>query len=152
MLQTARCRLPLKNRGRIRGAGSPALVALTGMGGTGKTQLAAQYAEKFRGQYRVVWWLAAEEPAAAQRDLGELARRLKCDFHDDPNPAVRANSAMEWLKSNDDWLLVMDNILGVDAATDLIPEGGLESAIPGQRTSQGSGDQASSRSRRTRTQ
>lgn len=107
-----------------RGAGSPALVALTGMGGAGKTQLAAQYAEKFRGHYRVVWWLAAEEPAAAQRDLGELARWLKCDFHDDPNPAVRANSAMDWLKSNDDWLLVLDNVPGVDAATDLIPEGG----------------------------
>jgi tetratricopeptide (TPR) repeat protein len=113
--------------------GLPAIVALTGIGGTGKTQLAAQYAEKFRGQYQLVWWLSAEEPTAAQRDLGELARHLKCDFHDDPNPAVRAYSAMEWLKSNDNWLLVLDNVPGVDAATDLIPEGGSGHVIATSR-------------------
>jgi len=110
-------------------AGSPALVALTGMPGAGKTQLAAQYAEKFRGQYRVVWWLSAEEPALAQHGLGELAKQIKCDSYDDPNPAIRANSAVEWLRLNENWLLILDNIPSVDAATDLIPDGGAGHVI-----------------------
>lgn len=103
---------------------SPALVALTGIAGAGKTQLAAQYAEKYRAQYRVIWWLSAEEPALAQHDLGELAKQIKCDSYDHPNPAIRANSAIEWLRSNDNWLLILDNIPSVDAAADLIPDAG----------------------------
>jgi tetratricopeptide (TPR) repeat protein len=116
-----------------RDPGSPATVALTGMPGTGKTQLAAQYAEKFREQYRAVWWITAEEPTAAQLDIGGLAQHFRCPFYDDPNPAIRANSAMEWLRSNDNWLLVLDNVPGMDAAIDLIPSGGRGHVIATSR-------------------
>lgn len=113
----------------VHGAGSPGLVALTGIGGVGKSQLAAQYAERFKAEYKVVWWLSAEEPAAAQEGLGELAKKLKSEFYDDLSPAVRAHSAVEWLKSHDGWLLILDNVPSVDAATELIPDGGAGHVI-----------------------
>src|SRR5258708_1239975 len=38
--------------------------ALYGLGGVGKTQIAVEYAYRFRDKYRIVYWLRAEDTAA----------------------------------------------------------------------------------------
>ena len=47
--------------------------AITGLGGVGKTQLAAEYAYRHRADYDVVWWVRAGEPATLVQDLAALA-------------------------------------------------------------------------------
>jgi Tfp pilus assembly protein PilF len=96
--------------------------AIHGMGGVGKTQLAAHYAREHRGEYDVVWWLRAEEPETLGADLAALATKLGLvDAQSDQQKAIEA--AREWLEQHGRWLLVFDNAPGSDAIAGLLPEG-----------------------------
>ena len=47
--------------------------SLRGMGGVGKTQLATEFAYAHAGDYDLVWWIAAEEPATIPDQFAALA-------------------------------------------------------------------------------
>jgi hypothetical protein len=75
----------------------------------GKTQLALEYAYRYGGSYRVVWWLRAEEPATLAADYVALAESLAL-----PADATHDHSAIiaavkRWLERHDRWLLIFDN-------------------------------------------
>ena len=50
---------------------------LRGLGGIGKTQLALEYAYRYGGTYRLVWWVRAEEPEVLASDYAALAKALQ---------------------------------------------------------------------------
>ena len=82
--------------------------AVTGLGGVGKSQLAARYVHTHAEGYDVVAWVAAEDDATA--DLSALAAELG-----EPvgglTPAERADRALHWFNhAPERWLLVLDNI------------------------------------------
>jgi hypothetical protein len=54
-------------------------VVLTGLVGTGKTQLAIAYAHDEPGRYALVWWLDASRPEHLESQLATLARQLGAD-------------------------------------------------------------------------
>ena len=79
-----------------------------GMGGVGKTTVAAALAETQRHALDVVWWVRAEQPAVAVADLAELAPRMGLAAHDDPQDT--ADAVRDWLETTDrSWLLIFDN-------------------------------------------
>jgi len=47
-------------RDELQGSGRSVVHALHGAGGVGKTQLAAEYARRFAGNYDAVWWVNTE--------------------------------------------------------------------------------------------
>lgn len=51
----------------------PITRALVGIGGIGKTQLAAEYAYRYFDDYTLIWWMRAEEPATLAMDYCSLA-------------------------------------------------------------------------------
>src|ERR1700734_1065880 len=50
--------------------------AVHGLGGVGKTELAAEYAHRYRDEYDLVWWIRAEQDYAIGAALIGLGTRL----------------------------------------------------------------------------
>jgi NB-ARC domain len=81
---------------------------LHGLGGIGKTQLAAEYAHRHASDYPIRWWIPAEQPAAIPGQLVALARQLGIPEHSEQTVTVAALRTE--LGRRGDWLLIFDNV------------------------------------------
>ena len=85
-------------------------VALLGLGGVGKTQIALELAHQVKqsmAQYSVIW-MPAHSIAAFEKTATELVQRLgiPCDSSDDPKEALQSYLASDVAGH---WLLILDN-------------------------------------------
>ena len=88
-------------------AGSGVVV---GLGGVGKSTLAARYAATCAGDHGVVWWITADTPAMIEAGLAALAVAVQPALSRAlPLEALR-EWALQWLACHDGWLLVLDNV------------------------------------------
>jgi tetratricopeptide (TPR) repeat protein len=83
--------------------------AIHGLGGVGKTQLAIEYAYRHRGDYSLVWWVRAEEPAALAGRYAAMAAALDLPQKEAREQGVVVEGVRRWLEANTGWLLVFDN-------------------------------------------
>jgi len=113
----------------LAAAGSVTVHSVHGLGGVGKTQLAAEYAHVRAAGYDLVWWITAEEPASIPDQVAALAVRLGVDPAGDPE-SVHA-LVCDRLREVTGWLLVFDN---ADQAEDIgpwLPSGPMPPGVPG---------------------
>ncbi|MCK9903211.1 FxSxx-COOH system tetratricopeptide repeat protein [Frankia sp. Cpl3] len=83
---------------------------LLGLPGVGKTQLAVEYAYRHAGDYDLVWWLPAEQPASLLATLASLADRLEIGVRGDAEGSASAAVAVLAEGSRfPRWLVVLDN-------------------------------------------
>ena len=110
-------------RQRLDAAGRAVITqAITGLGGVGKTQLAARYVECHGDDYDIVAWVRAEDAGVA--DLAALAATLGLAVTD-LGPEDRAALALRWLERCDErWLLVLDNLTDPEQLEACSPGGG----------------------------
>ncbi|WP_405730183.1 FxSxx-COOH system tetratricopeptide repeat protein [Streptomyces sp. NBC_00028] len=105
---TGRSELLEDLRERLTDTGTATL--LHGMGGVGKTQLATEYAHRYRGNYDVVWWIEAEFGDLALRQYSELAPHLGVEERDSITATAEGvRDALRRGTQYDRWLLVFDN-------------------------------------------
>ena len=106
---------------------------LTGMRGSGKTQLAAAVAAKCEEEsWPLVAWIHAASRTELVADLYELALRADIDAPKDVPPETIVRRFLDQLRSADaaDSLFVFDNVENLDDLRNLTPEGnGVRSLI-----------------------
>ncbi|MGW1531103.1 NB-ARC domain-containing protein [Streptomyces aureus] len=107
-------------RGMLTGQGSAAVVqsqqppsrarAIHGLGGVGKSTLALHYADRYRSEYTLVWWITAESPESIVTSLAAITARLCPQWAQTAGTDERAAWAITWLQAHPDWLLIFDNV------------------------------------------
>lgn len=97
-------------------------VALQGMGGIGKTQLAIEYAYRFRTAYDVVWWINADPVGEIETSLIDLGSQLGIPLESSgPDNARTVLQALG--RTRDRWLLIFDNAEDPESVSEYIPHG-----------------------------
>ncbi|MDQ0605416.1 tetratricopeptide (TPR) repeat protein [Streptomyces canus] len=81
--------------------------AVHGLGGVGKSALAARWAA--RRPEKVRWWVTADTPAAVDAGMAALARALQPGLTGLP-AELQGERAVAWLAGHAGWLLVLDNV------------------------------------------
>jgi NB-ARC domain len=84
-------------------------VALHGLGGVGKTQLATEYAWKHLGGYEAVLWVRADSPETLEASLAGIAGVLGLPEVSVKEQDVQTDAVLRWLKGHERWLLIADN-------------------------------------------
>jgi hypothetical protein len=94
---------------RLGNGGRPALVALCGLGGVGKTTAVVEYAYRHLDRYELVWMFHADDATALLSQFHDLAQLLNpADVLDRSDPVARVHAALAG--RNRPWLLVLDNV------------------------------------------
>lgn len=92
------------------GAGGVVVAAVHGLGGIGKSTLAARYASTHAARYNPVWWITADSAPAVQTGLAGLAVGLQPGLAESLPLGALAQRAIAWLSAHPGWLLVLDNV------------------------------------------
>jgi hypothetical protein len=107
--------------------------ALYGMGGVGKTQLAKEYAWRYRYEYDVIWWVAADQRDLIPVELGDLAQRIDAHRMAEEGPGaspvagLNAGYSVDALRRgypSKRWLLIFDDAGGPEDLSEYLPGGG----------------------------
>jgi tetratricopeptide (TPR) repeat protein len=98
------------------------MISVHGLGGVGKTQVAARYARDHQGSYDIVWWVRSEEDAIRLSDYASLGAALGLPEAAEQNQADLVAATAKWLARAGRWLLIFDNAPSPQVIADLIPE------------------------------
>jgi tetratricopeptide (TPR) repeat protein len=104
-------------------------IALTGLGGLGKSRLAIEYAHRHAADYEIVWWLRAETAATLVEDLALLAIALGLVPPGAADLGEAADLALRRLEGESRWLLIFDDAPGPDEIDGYLPKSGAGHVI-----------------------
>jgi tetratricopeptide (TPR) repeat protein len=95
--------------------------ALSGLGGIGKTQLALEYAYRYRDGYTDVLWIGADSPTVLLSSLVEVVKKLGLPMMEPLDQQQVLSAFQSWLSTRRNWLLILDNVEDLAILDQIIP-------------------------------
>ena len=98
-------------------------IAIYGIGGVGKTQVVIEYVYRYKSQYDGIYWISASDQAALLSGFQEIGSRTGCvPTVIDRKLTEVAKAVLFWLRKQERWLLVIDNLDDISVADGYLPE------------------------------
>ena len=98
-------------------------VALCGMGGVGKTQIAVEYVRRNQTTYTAIFWILARDRVTLLQGFQEIGLSVGCyNTTTGLEPTAAAKLVLSWLRKQKDWLVIFDNLDDIAIIHGLLPE------------------------------
>jgi len=95
--------------------------AINGLGGIGKTQIALEYAYRYREAYHFIFWSSAATREALLSDFLTIANLLQLPQKDEQDEDQVIIALKKWFATHQQWLLILDNADDVAMVRDFVP-------------------------------
>lgn len=99
-------------------------LALHGMGGVGKSQCALEYVYSNKDNYKRIYWISAVDQASLLSGYQKIAKKASLPGLESASPGEIAEAVLSWLRREENWLVVIDNLDDINVAHGLLPENG----------------------------
>ncbi|MEO6892853.1 MAG: tetratricopeptide repeat protein, partial [Ktedonobacteraceae bacterium] len=96
-------------------------LAISGLGGIGKTQLVVEYAYRYGQAYQAVLWARAETSEALNASFTEIASVLHLPQKEAQEQEVIVQAVKGWLRDTSGWLLLLDNADDLNLVQSFLP-------------------------------
>jgi len=85
-------------------------IALFGLEGIGKTQIALEYVYRFQRSYQRIYWIPGDTQASLLGGYKQIAERAELQTSHLSTAVEVAERVISWLEQEEGWLLVVDNL------------------------------------------
>lgn len=102
----------------------PSVVAITGLGGIGKTRLAMAFANQARESFPVTWVVSGADELSLIQGFASLAVELGLPEAEELELELAAQAALNWLSDSEGWLVVIDDLAERAALSSMRPQTG----------------------------
>ncbi len=104
-----------------RASRTNAWVALCGLGGIGKTQIAVEFVTRYQAEFSAVFWVSAETTDRLVADYIAIAERIYVPERFIENQEQIVEAVKNWLATHAEWLLILDGVTDFESVRAYLP-------------------------------